>query len=192
MDKLSIQIRYSSNTSIYIVTTNKIIGLNSYLLQSLPTIILQVLLLVFFYSLPIRDIIQISLFTLNAILLPSEPATSLQILMNYKILSKLKFLQSNSVIKYLLMHNISLLLISKQVTKSLLRLSSSESLSLQKSFPKNISNPIKLFSSLVYYHSPSVSQSPCTLSIQFIMCLYLNMPYPTLSPREYNWPLLQL
>jgi len=47
MDKLNTQIRLSSNTSVYIVTTSKTTGLNSYLLQSLPTIMLQVLLLVF-------------------------------------------------------------------------------------------------------------------------------------------------
>ena len=56
MDKPNAQIRPSSNTSMYIVTTSKTTGPNSYLLQSLPTIILQVLLLVFPHSLLIRDI----------------------------------------------------------------------------------------------------------------------------------------
>ena len=63
----------SSNTFVYIVTTSKITGPNSYLLQSLPTIMLWVLLLVFLYSLLIRNIIQTSLFTLNTILLPPKP-----------------------------------------------------------------------------------------------------------------------
>ena len=57
MDKPNAQIRLLSNTSMYIVTTSKTTGLNSYLLQSLPTIMLQVLLLVFFHSSLIRDII---------------------------------------------------------------------------------------------------------------------------------------
>jgi len=48
---------------MYIVTTSKITSPNSYLSWSLPTIILQVLLLVFFHFLLIRDIIQTSLFT---------------------------------------------------------------------------------------------------------------------------------
>ena len=57
MDKPNTQIRLLSNTSMYIVTTSKTTGLNSYLLQSLPTIMLQVLLPVFPHSLLIRDII---------------------------------------------------------------------------------------------------------------------------------------
>ena len=77
MDKLNAWIRHLSNTSMYIVTTSKTTGLNSYLLWSLPTIMLWVLLPVFPYFLLIRDIIRTSLFTLNAILLPPEPATSL-------------------------------------------------------------------------------------------------------------------
>ena len=44
MDKLNTQIRLLNNTSIYIVTTSKTTGLNSYLVQSLPTIMLWVLL----------------------------------------------------------------------------------------------------------------------------------------------------
>ena len=40
MDKLNTQIRLLNNTSIYIVTTSKTTGLNSYLVQSLPTIML--------------------------------------------------------------------------------------------------------------------------------------------------------
>ena len=38
MDKPNTQIRLLSNTSVYIVTTSKTTGLNSYLLWSLPTI----------------------------------------------------------------------------------------------------------------------------------------------------------
>ena len=57
---------------MYIVTTNKITDLNSYLSQSLPIIMLWVLLPVFLHSLLIRDIIQTLLFTPNMILLPSE------------------------------------------------------------------------------------------------------------------------
>ena len=57
MDKPNIQIRPSSNTSMYIVITNKTTGLNFYFLQSLLTIMLQVLLLVSFYSSLITDII---------------------------------------------------------------------------------------------------------------------------------------
>ena len=57
MDKQNAQIRLSSNTSMYIITTSKTTGPNSYLLQSLPTIMLWVLLLVFPHSLLIRDII---------------------------------------------------------------------------------------------------------------------------------------
>ena len=40
MDKLNVQIKLLSNTSVYIVTTSKITGPNSYLLQSLLTIML--------------------------------------------------------------------------------------------------------------------------------------------------------
>ena len=40
MDKPNTQIRLSSNTSVYIVTTSKITGPNSYFSQSLPTIML--------------------------------------------------------------------------------------------------------------------------------------------------------
>ena len=57
MDKPNIQIRPSSNTSMYIVITNKTTGLNFYFLQSLLTTMLQVLLLVSFYSSLITDII---------------------------------------------------------------------------------------------------------------------------------------
>ena len=115
IDKPNAQIRLLSNTSMYIVTTSKITSLNSYLLRSLPIIMLQVLLLVFFHSLPIRDIIQTLLFTLNTILLPPEPMTSLQISMSYKVSLKLKSLWPNNVIRNPLMCNIPPLLISKQV-----------------------------------------------------------------------------
>ena len=119
MNKPNAQIRLSNNTSIYIITTSKITSPNFYLSQSLPTIMLQVLLLVFLHSLLIRDIIQTSLFIPNAILLPPEPATSPQISMNYEVLSKLKSPRPNSIIRNPLMGNIPLLLISKQVTKFL-------------------------------------------------------------------------
>ena len=192
MNKLNAQFRLSSNIFMYIVTTNKITGLNFYLLQSLPIIMLQVLLPVFLYSLPIRDIIQTLLFIQNAILFPSEPMTLLQILMSYKVSSKLKSPWPNSIIKNPLMCNVYLLLISKQVTKSLSRLSSSESLGLQKNFLENILNPMKSSPSLVLYHLPSVFQSPYTLFIQFFMCSYLNLPCSILFLKEHNWPLLQL
>ena len=64
--------------------------------------------------------------------------------MNYKVLLQLKSPQPNSVIKNLLMHNILLLLISKQVTKSLSRLSSSEPLSLQRNSLKKYLRPYKI------------------------------------------------
>ena len=191
MDKLNTQIRLSSNTSIYIVTTSKTTGPNSYLLWSLPIIMLQVLLLVFLHSLLIRDIIQTSLFTLNMILLPPKPVTSPQISINYRVLSKLKSLQPNSIIRNLLMHGVLPLLILKQVTKSLSRLSSSKPPGLQRNFPKNISDPTKSSLSLALYCSLSIFQSLCTLSIQSSICSCLNPPYPTLSLREYSWPLLQ-
>ena len=57
IDKPNAQIRLPSNISIYIVTSSKTTGLNSYPLWSLSTIIPQVLLLVFFHSSLIRDII---------------------------------------------------------------------------------------------------------------------------------------
>ena len=191
IDKPNTQIRLLSNTFIYIVTTSKITSPNFYLLQSLPTIMLQVLLPVFLYSLLIRNIIQTSLFTLNAILLSLKPITSLQILMNYRVLSKLKFLQPNSVIRNLLMRDISPLLISKQVTKSLSRLSSFKLLSLQRNSPKNTSDSTKSSLSLTLYHSLSVFQSPCALFILYSMCPCLNLLHPTLFPRKYNQPLLQ-
>ena len=153
---------------------------------------LQVLLLVFFYSSLIRNIIQTSLFILYAILLPPKPMTLLQILMSYKVPSKLKSLWPNRIIRNLLIRNIPLLLISKQVTKSLSRYSSSELLGLQRSSLKNISDPMKLFLSLVHYCSSSISQSLCTLSIQFSIYLYLNLLCLTLSPREHNQLLHQL
>ena len=127
----------------------------------------------------------------NEILLPPKPTTLLQTSMNYRVLSKLKSPQPNSVIRNLLMHNISLLLISKQMTKSLSRLSSSKLLGLQKNSLKNISDPTKLLPSLVLYCSLSVFQSLCALFIQSSICPCLNLPCPTLSPREYNCPLLQ-
>ncbi len=151
---------------------------------------LQVLLLVFLYSLLIRDIIQISLFTPNAILLSSKPATLLQISMNYRVPSKLKSLQPNSIIRNLPMYDISLLLISKQMTKFLSRLSSSKILGLQRNSLKNILDPMKSLPSLVLYHSLSVFQSSCTLFTYFSMCSCLNLLHPTLSLREYNQHLL--
>ena len=186
IDKPNAQIKLLSNTSVYIVTTSKITSLNSYLSQSLPIIMLQVLLLVFFHSLPIRDIIQTLLFTLNTILLPPEPITSLQISMSYKVSLKLKSLWPNNVIRNPLICNIPPLLISKQVINFLSRLSSSEPLSLQRNFLKNILDLMKSLSSLVYYCSPSVFQSLYALFIQFSICPCLNPPYPTLSPREHN------
>ena len=192
MDKLNAQIRPLSNISTYTVITNKITGSNFYLLQSSLITILQVLLSVSLCPLLIRDIIRISLFTLNIILLSPKPITLLQISMSYRVFSKLKSLQLNSVIRSLLMCDILLLLISKQMTKSLSRLSSSKLLGLQRNSLKNISDPTKLFSSPVHYCSSSVSQSLCALSIQFSMCLCLNLLHPTLFPREHNWPLLQL
>ena len=77
MDKPNIWIRLLSNTSIYIVITSKTTGLNSYLLQSLLTTMLQVLLMMFLHYSLIRDIIQILPFTLSVILLPPKPVTLL-------------------------------------------------------------------------------------------------------------------
>jgi len=77
MDKLNVQIRPSNNISMYIVIASKTTSLNSYLLQSLLTTMLQVLLPVFLCSLLIRDIIWTSLFTLNAILLSPKSTTLL-------------------------------------------------------------------------------------------------------------------
>ena len=57
MNKLNVWIKPSNNISVYIVTTNKIISLSSYLSWSLPIIMLQVLLLVFSHSSLIIDII---------------------------------------------------------------------------------------------------------------------------------------
>ena len=105
---------------------------------------LQVLLLIFLYSSLIRDIIQILLFILNVILLPPKPVILLQTLMSYKVLSKLRSPQPNSIIRNLLMHNIPLHLISKQITKSLSRLSSSELLGLQKKLSKKYLRPYKI------------------------------------------------
>ena len=139
----------------------------------------QVLLLVFLHSLLIRDIIQTSLFILNAILLPSKPVTLPQTSISYRVPSKLKSLWSNSIIRNLLIYDIPPLLISKQVIKSLSRLSSLKPLSLQKSFLKNISDSTKSFLSLVHYHSLSIFQSLCALSIQFSMYPCSNLPYPT-------------
>ena len=153
---------------------------------------LQVLLLVSLHSSLIKDIIQTSLFILNVILLPPEPMTLLQILINYRVPSKLKSPCSNSIIRNPLMHNVLLLLISKQMTKSLSRLSSSESLGLQGNSLKNTLDSIKSFPSLVFYCLPSISQSLCALFIQFSIYLYLNLPHSILFLREYNWPLLQL
>jgi len=76
-EELNTWIRPLSNTSMYIVTTSKTTSSNSYLSQSLLTIMLWVLLLVFLHSLLIRNIIQTSLFILNVILLPSKPVTLL-------------------------------------------------------------------------------------------------------------------
>ena len=150
------------------------------------------LLLVFLHSLLIRNIIQISPFTLNIILLSSKSITLLQILMNYRVPSKLKSPQPNSIIRNPLIYDISLYLISKQVTKSLSRYSFLKLFSLQKSFPKNILDLMESFSSLVYYHLLSTSQSLSTLSIQFSICPCLNLSYQTLFLKEYNQPLYQL
>ena len=152
---------------------------------------LQVLLLMFPHSLLIRNITQISLFTPNVILLSPEPATLLQISITYRVPLKLKSLWPNSVIRNPLMCDVLLLLILKQVTKSLSRPSSSKPLSLQRNSLKNISDPMKSLSSLVLYYSLSVFQSLYALFIQYSMCPCLNSPCPTLSLREYNWPLLQ-
>jgi len=99
--------------------------------------------------------------------------------MSCRVPLKLKSLWSDSIIGSLLMHNIPLLLILKYVIKSLLKLSPSEPLGLQKSFPKNILDPMKLFSSLVHYCLLSVFQSLCTLSIWFSMCLSNSFPERT-------------
>ena len=152
---------------------------------------LQVLLLVFLHFLLIRDIIQTSLFTLNVILLPFKLTTLSQILMNYRVPSKLKSLWSNSIIRNLLMCDISLLLISKYVTKFLSRLSSSKPLGLQRNSLKNILDPIKSLPSLVLYFLLSVFQSSCALFILYSICPCSDLPHPTLSLREYNQPLFQ-
>ena len=123
---------------------------------------------------------------------PSKSVTLPQISISYRVLSKLKSLWPNNIIRSLLMCSVLLLLISKQVIKSLSRLSSSKPLSLQKSFLKNISNPTKLFPSLIYYCLPFIFQSLYALFIQFFMCLCLNLLHLTLSLREYNQPPLQL
>ena len=191
IEKLNARIRHSSNISVYIVTTSKTIGPNFYFLRSLPTIMLQVLLPVFLYSLLIRNIIQTLLFTPNIILLPSKSMTSPQILMSYRVPSKLKSPWPNRVIRNPLMCNILPLLISKQVTKSLLKLSFSKPLGLQRNSLKNISDPTKSLLSLTLYCLLSIFQSLCTQFIQSSICPYLNPPYPTLSLREYNQPLLQ-
>ena len=60
-----------------------------------------------------------------------------------------------------------------------------------KKLSKNISDPMKSLSSLVFYYSLSIFQSPCTLFIQSSMCQCSNLSHPTLSPREYSWSLLQ-
>ena len=105
----------------------------------------------------------ISLFTPNAILLSLEPVTLLQISMNYRVPSNLKSPQPNSVIRNLLMCNVPPLLILKQMTKSLSRLSSSEPPGLQRNSSKNILDPTKSSLSLVLYCSLSVFQSPYAL-----------------------------
>ena len=150
----------------------------------------QVLLPVFLHFLLIMDIIQTLLFTLNVILLPFKLITLPQILMNYKVLSKLKSLWPNSIIRNLLMHDISLLLISKYVTKFLSKPSSSKPLSLQRNSLKNILDLMKSLPSLVLYYSLSVFQSPYTLFILYSICPCSNPLYPTLSLREYNQPLV--
>ena len=76
IDKLNVWIRLLSNTSVYIVTTSKTTSLNFYLSWSLSTIMLWVLLPVFFHSLLMRNIIWTLLFILNMILLSPEPMTS--------------------------------------------------------------------------------------------------------------------
>ena len=155
---------------MYIVTTSKITGLNSCYLQSSFTTMLLVLPLMSLYSSLIRNIIQTSLFTLNIILLFSKPM--LQILMSYKVLSKLRLLQPNNTIRSLLVCNIFLYLISKQVIKSLLKLNSLRLSSLQRNYPKNILNLMKLFSSLILYCLPSIFQSLYILYIWSFMSSY--------------------
>ena len=86
------------------------------------------------------------------------------------------------------MHDVFLLLISKEMTKSLSRLSSSKPLGLQRNSPKNILDPTKSLSSLVLYRSLSIFQSLCALFIQSSMCPCLNLLHPTLSPML--WQLL--
>ena len=191
MDKPNAQIRLLSNTSMYIVTTSKTADPNFYLSQRLPTIMPQVLLLVFLYSLLIRDIIQTSLFIPNTILLSPKPMTLPQISMSYRVPLKLKSPQPNSIIRNPLMYDIPPLLILKQVIRFLSRPSSSKPPGLQKNSPKNISDPMKSSLSLALYHSLSSFQSLCALFIQSFIYLCLNPPYPISSLREYNWPLLQ-
>ena len=72
---------------------------------------------VFLYFSLIKNIIQILLFILNVILLLSKPMTLLQILINYRVLSKLRFLWPNSIIRSLLMCDVSSHLILKQIIK---------------------------------------------------------------------------
>ena len=172
MDKLNAQIRLLSNISVYTVITNKTTGPNSYLLQSSLITILQVLLLVSLCPLLIRDIIQISLFTLNIILFSPEPMTLLQISMSYRVFSKLKSPQLNSVIRSPLMCDILLLLISKQMTKSLSRLSSSKLLGLQRNSLKKYLRPYKIIfqpSTLLFiFYLP---ESVCSIHLVFHMSI---------------------
>ena len=84
------------------------------------------------------------------------------------------------------MHDVSPLLISKGMTKSLSRLSSSKPLGLQRNSPKNILDPTKSLPSLVLYCLLSIFQSPCALFIQSSMCSCLNLLHPTLSPMLWQ------
>ena len=165
---------------MYIVITSKTTGLNFYLLQNLLITMLQALLLVFFHFLLIRGIIQILLFTLNAILLSSKLITLLQISMSYRVPSKLKSLQPNNIIRNLLMHNISPLLILKQITNSLSKLSSSELPSLQKKLSKK------------YLELHETISQPGTLLFTFYLPDFMYSVYPVfyvsmLKPATSNF-----
>ena len=149
------------------------------------------LLLVSLYSLLIRNIIQISLYILNTILLSFEPITLPQISISYRISSKLRSPQPNSVIRSPLIYNIFPYLILKQVIKFLLRLNSLELLNSQRSYLKNTSDLIKSSLSLVLYCLSSVSQSLYILCIQSSISLCLNQLFSILSPREHNQLLYQ-
>jgi len=60
-----------------------------------------------------------------------------------------------------------------------------------KKLSKKYLVPYEIISQPGIYRSLSVFQSSCALSIQSSMCPCLNLPHPTLSPREYSRPPLQ-